>query len=1856
MESSLIERAKRFLSAQRKKKMWYRAMYGMAAIVVFVTTYMLILPAITMERETICGKEEHTHTEECYTTEIVEIEQDPVLICTAKTLEIHKHTDSCYTKNENDKKVLTCGQADFVLHTHDKNCYNEAGDLVCTLDEVKEHIHDNNCYETKKVLVCEKQESAGHSHTKDCYTKEKGSLICDAEEHTHGGTCYDENGNLICEKEEHTHSDKCYKWEDKLVCSKEESEGHSHDDSCYETVKTLKCSKKEAYVHKHTDNCYKNGVLTCGKLETAEHQHSEACFETPEPETEEKTVLVCEKDEHVHEDECFAEETEAANTFSLRKTTETAADEEGESQIDEAVQGNDGIMLLDEGESETSGESSLSTEEESESKTSSSEEQTSASASEENTTENTTDVLNVNKVSFNTLKYDADNDWYLIDDLRIDFTVEKEDIAKTLIYTYPNSVIIPDALLNTLHDLTDDSGNVVGTYKFIANYDDAGNIINYSVEVNFNADYIAAVTNDVTGHITFDGMIDKSAVNGEGDVEVKFSDSCTLYIPGENIEYPDDETLNYDVNVIKEGSVIEGNKLVYTVYIDSEKGTPDSISISDTLNVSGIDISKVSLESVTVTEGTYKKYSNWSGNRIDGESTTLVNEDDYKYSEGNLTLTLDGLEKAASNDDGSVSVNYYKIVYIYDLGDLDAGEYITSKNAVTISSTDDSTGETIKDSDDYTLNVDQTYKMSKYGSHEGDGKIKWTITVNSNNNNIAGTVLTDSMLADLTGDVTISPADGYEIIKDADGTITGIQFNAITDTNSDGTADSNTNAYTITYYTDVVTSWDTVTYKNEASLNDSDGDKLASGTGTVYVGDGSVSKQYTSAVVSEDKETSTVTWTITITLPESGLEARTEIVDNPNQNQWGNAGKNQYFTREQILAWDGILTFDDGITVNVIGNDNFTLSYLGSDGNKYTYDDIKSLSEDTNITFTVMTITLISDLKAPENSTSRTLTYSYTTTADLTDASYGNNSYYNTISVGDKKNHGEYVYHKGGVLKTDGNGNSEKTTVSNSTGELTWRVTTYVDSDNYEYMIVTDTLPAGITLTALKLGVEQFEQLTIAADGAISGTDGTYNVTGTYKDGKVELKVTPVSGSYLPTNTDFRITYFGKVTDVDSTEASQTFKNTVSVKTDTGAEYGSDSQEQKWSKSDETAASKHLSKSGDFNNNSQKIEYSVIINQNGDDLVEGSDTLTLTDVLSYTNPSDAYPGLYRHYSLIQSSVKLYYYSASGDKTEVTDWSWTYTEEDGHTDWTPNKCTINAIVPDGVALILEYAYSVEATYPSDWATNPLGVSNTVTIEGTGESSTDDKVNDNWKQSETTGSVITDKTYRFYKVEEGNYNIILQGAVFTLYKYVALDTWEEVKTYTTDKNGSFYIILKEQDEDEEDGLKTNTLYKLVETTAPDGYKLPASEIPYYFYFSSDTDTTNTLPDLPASAVDLSKTSATAYVENEKIPEDEDTSIKTTKVWKDLEGNELTTDLPESIQFKLYQVCSETEITETVTSGGELYKTESNPDGIYTITAEEDWTLTVSDLPAVRTVDGVTTYYAYYLKEVELDDYASEITVNDDGSYTITNTKADIEKTEITVNKVWKNSDGVTITKAEGEVNFALYQAEGNEDLCSITIMGVNSYNEPSYCETLKEFQSVKGSTITINYSFGKEYHHTGITVNGESISYTNNGTYSCTFVVQEDSVVKIGTNFTEKGYVIVNEVIVAEPEDSSSEETSGILYTTDNGTGIYTLSGPNWVLKIDDLPANKIDKDGNVIATYTYFVREISTTVSGDYDITYEVDEDGTLLIVNQATEENYELPETGGSGTLQYILGGFLLMLVSILMYIKKQNQKRGKRI
>lgn len=83
------EYIKKLLKDKARLKKWKRITLALSCVVVFCVVYALTLPAITLEGKTICGMEEHTHTEECY--------QDDKLICDK---EEHQHTEDCYEKEE----------------------------------------------------------------------------------------------------------------------------------------------------------------------------------------------------------------------------------------------------------------------------------------------------------------------------------------------------------------------------------------------------------------------------------------------------------------------------------------------------------------------------------------------------------------------------------------------------------------------------------------------------------------------------------------------------------------------------------------------------------------------------------------------------------------------------------------------------------------------------------------------------------------------------------------------------------------------------------------------------------------------------------------------------------------------------------------------------------------------------------------------------------------------------------------------------------------------------------------------------------------------------------------------------------------------------------------------------------------------------------------------------------------------------------------------------------------------------------------------------------------------------------------------------------------------------------------------------------------------------------------------------------------------------------------------------------------------------------------------------------------------------------------------------------------------------
>ena len=81
---------KNLIKDKTRLKRWRKMILCLSCVVVFCTVYALILPALTLERKTICGQEEHLHTEACYSTE-------GQLICGK---EEHTHTETCYADTQ----------------------------------------------------------------------------------------------------------------------------------------------------------------------------------------------------------------------------------------------------------------------------------------------------------------------------------------------------------------------------------------------------------------------------------------------------------------------------------------------------------------------------------------------------------------------------------------------------------------------------------------------------------------------------------------------------------------------------------------------------------------------------------------------------------------------------------------------------------------------------------------------------------------------------------------------------------------------------------------------------------------------------------------------------------------------------------------------------------------------------------------------------------------------------------------------------------------------------------------------------------------------------------------------------------------------------------------------------------------------------------------------------------------------------------------------------------------------------------------------------------------------------------------------------------------------------------------------------------------------------------------------------------------------------------------------------------------------------------------------------------------------------------------------------------------------------
>ena len=223
---------------------------ALAMITTLFVNWQLHGVGISMTAQYQCGEEEHTHTADCYT------------------------------------KVLTCGYEEGELENADEVAAAAAATSQPTVEA-----------EPMPLSLEPQIEFVPHEHTEDCYT-EVQTLTCMEEEHVHDDDCFDpEDGSLICDKFEHTHDESCYTTEYELTCGLEEGELVEQVVEPTQSAALVAMAVAEPVAlapmvdtvepiyHHHTDACYEE-VLTCP---LPEHHHTVACLsdtsadlETPE--------------------------------------------------------------------------------------------------------------------------------------------------------------------------------------------------------------------------------------------------------------------------------------------------------------------------------------------------------------------------------------------------------------------------------------------------------------------------------------------------------------------------------------------------------------------------------------------------------------------------------------------------------------------------------------------------------------------------------------------------------------------------------------------------------------------------------------------------------------------------------------------------------------------------------------------------------------------------------------------------------------------------------------------------------------------------------------------------------------------------------------------------------------------------------------------------------------------------------------------------------------------------------------------------------------------------------------------------------------------------------------------------------------------------------------------------------------------------------------------------------------------------------------------------------------------------------------------------------------------------------------
>lgn len=1147
---------------------------------------------------------------------------------------------------------------------------------------------------------------------------------------------------------------------------------------------------------------------------------------------------------------------------------------------------------------------------------------------------------------------------------------ENEITADNRVATYklPNGI--------TLLDSVSDSGNitwrdstgkdvVVGTY----------NIVGDTVTFTYNETFADGKAFDGDFEFKASASSDSSMENQKinfggttGSVTIKKEDLISDLSLSKNVQKDASgkELIKYD-------STAKTLDIAYEVVAKTTNGTGDTVNLTDFFDT---------VNSSLPSNATYR-------------------QDTIKL----IKIAADGTEKDVTTDYQSKLTVGTELKYDA-LPELKAGEQYVLRYHATIPVNDDYTYKAInkvkaefdgKDSSTSKEVKNTEPRLTKSGNYDANSRIiTWTVTIkNPYGEDLRGKKFTDLLPAGLEVVNNVEITRGYwsddiKPVSAEDFKKAGCSYTFPTDKSETAAF------YTIKIQTKVPDGTAVgTTYTNTA---DFDGNS-ASGEVTVTDRSSYLSKSLSTA---EDLETGKkkLTWQTSVSIPTGWNKITlTDTIHDAEVEGIEQDGTHYAVLselRDEIKANLYLTLFNSSETVTMANASEhhvtFTVTYYDEHGNTITNNDAH-----------VAKFTITANLADGQtlDATSMVLS-SYHTVADISNAGIEEPwLFVNNAASGDKTSDASYTYKKPKEAKLEklvyeyGNFNNAGSKISeldytSNGGKIYYELTiptslTCKDPLTTKDLVITDTLPAGVTfdISSVTVGANEYK-----ADGSVnhqawfantiygSGGRSNYDISAT--------KNFSASKTHIgATDTDRTIT-FTINSGYNVSDKPQVFYIRYSVSVAEDASWDDLRTENKYRNSAEWNGDKaetettvkrsyeKLYKTGTIVTEdpdasgkptaTKKINYSVVINPTGDKLLTTSNTLTLTDTLSF-EPSDNTSA-----DLDLSSIHLY--GVTLDTTTgnlVAD----HTNEIGHDRFTatydsPNH-TMTVTVPDELACVLEYTYQI--SYPSS---TEVTVKNHANLSCLVEKWVDTHVV-NYDSSAT----VRFSKFDLNKVDSNDYLVTLPGATFQLAKWnKTTGTFEEVCTLKTNSSGQINFGLLDSSATAETTdtssaqLLCSTLYRIVETDAPTGYAL--SKSPIYLLWGAFSNTKRA-DAFNAATGESSIHDASEYdkwldcnnvtylargdISAVYVPNTAN-SITVAKHWLDTDG---TTELA------LDKVNSTYTATVELRRKSYQYGSQKSDDLVKTVTLDNsnNWSYSWNNLPLTDPADSSITY-KYYVKE--------------------------------------------------------------------------------------------------------------------------------------------------------------------------------------------------------------------------------------------------------------------------------------------------